>query len=194
MAAGNTIGTKVRENISTMVLERLEATPIAGLGPLSQLRVAEAIALTELPACNTEGQWGPPVFRGRWCHLLRSGPKYVGHALTTLIGPTARDWMIEAIFCSSVAADVADCLSWISASRLPKGPIRMLVAPSHQVHALTISSVQRTRVVVAHLPRLNQTLERQRIYPWRDFLTELRRSGPVRGVDSSTPRPRRRKT
>lgn len=188
MLSFDSINGAILDSIAARIGRRLQSAPIDRLTNAARLGLAETLAIAELPAHAANGEPGVPNFRGRWFHLLKSGPRYVGHALSTPIGPEATDWMIEGVFRSDLAAHMAICLRWIDKHIKGRGTIRMLAAPEHHLHALTITSGGDIRVVVAHLPRRTTTLRKRKIYSWTDFVMHLQASTPVRGVEPCKPR------
>src|SRR5260221_11398156 len=117
----------VLDGISRLIGNRLKDAPLPGFGV--RLELAETIAITEVPLHPTESDGDPPVFRGHWLHLLKSGGKYVGHAISTPIGPAQTDWMIEGVYRADLSKYIARTANWIEKNVVGDGVVRLLVDP-----------------------------------------------------------------
>jgi len=187
MLSLDSISDEVLDRIAELIGHRLQRAPIKGLTGGARLEMSETIAITELPTHAGDWEGGLPDFRGRWFHLLKSGPRYVGYALSTPIGPAIGDWMIEGVFRSGLSAQMATCLRWMDKNIDGNGTVRLLVEPGHHLHAFTITAAEGIRVVIAHLPRKTDALRKRKIYSWVDFLAHLSATAPVRGVETDIP-------
>jgi len=178
------ISDEVLDRIAQLIGHRLQESPVQRLSSDSRLALAETFAVTHMPAHLTGGLSSGPQFSGHWFHMLKSGSKYVGHALTTPIGPALTDWMVEGVFHSELSAQLALCLRWIHKNIDREGTLRLLVEPGHHLHAFTITSDGAVEVVIAHLPRRATSLSKRRTYLWSELIAKLDKAKPVRGVEA----------
>ena len=171
---------KVLDAIAVLIGKWLHDAPMFGVN--KQLELAETIAITEMPPHSTNASRTGPIFHGHWFHQLKSGRKYVGYAISTPIGPTETDWMIEAVYKANLSNQIAVVVRWIEENVQGDGIVRMLAEPRHHLHALTITNHDGVRVVLAHIPWHIEGLRKRVIYSWADFVAQLSKTKPVRGV------------
>lgn len=91
----------------------VEHTPFAESALDGQLFVSESFPVRQVILRETDNHLvGHLHFEGEWCHLLKSGKRYLGFATATPIGPKPEHWMLGDLVWSPLANKMAQSIHW----------------------------------------------------------------------------------
>ena len=191
MASAEALSADVLKVIADQIGERLTGHSQRALSSGQALEIAESfpiwmigLSATADPAVSLQLSAEPT---GYWHHQIHHNRQPVEFAKSRSTGPNAKDWRVEEIVTSQIAARVDAAIRWLDNNLHSEDVVRLLVIPAYFVQAFWIVEALGNRILLIDRPASLSMLEYERLYPEREFFKVLSQQPHVVGIPPEQP-------
>jgi hypothetical protein len=185
MATAPLLGPDILAAIASQLAERLTEAGQEAVSANRPLEIGESFPIWMLGMASTadpEFAFQSAMPTGYWHHQIRHAGEAREFAKSRPLGPNARDWRVEEIVTSPMAALVDAAIAVLDREVPGDEQIRILDIPAYFVRVFWIGDGKDSRMLLVQKPESVVGLEYGQVYGGYDFLQRLSRNPFVIGV------------
>ena len=118
----------------------------------------------------------------RWHHQVTFDDEPAAFVRSSVYGTNPDDVSVEEFVNSPIASSIASGLAWVEKNSTDDVLVRLLIIPTHFIHALWLQDHESSKVLIVDRPKFTEELKMLHPYEEAEFFKLLRQIPYTKGV------------